>query len=44
MKKAIIEIVSTNEEATALAEVKDKSRLSGKKWDKAIKKPYEKTT
>lgn len=36
-EKAIIEIVSTNEEATALAEVKDKSRLSGKKWDKAIK-------
>ena len=36
-EKAIIEIVSTNEEATALAEVKDKSQLSGKKWDKAIK-------
>ncbi|MCT3673633.1 lysine--tRNA ligase [Elizabethkingia anophelis] len=36
-EKAIIEIVSANEEATALAEVKDKSQLSGKKWDKAIK-------
>lgn len=29
-EKAIIEIVSANEEATALAEVKDKSQLSGK--------------
>lgn len=36
-EKAIIEIVSANEEVTALAEVKDKSQLSGKKWDKAIK-------
>lgn len=36
-EKAIIEIVSANEEAIALAEVKDKSQLSGKKWDKAIK-------
>ena len=36
-EKAIIEIVSASEEATALAEVKDKSQLSGKKWDKAIK-------
>ncbi|MCL1677496.1 lysine--tRNA ligase [Elizabethkingia miricola] len=36
-EKAIIEIVSANEEATTLAEVKDKSQLSGKKWDKAIK-------
>ncbi|MCT3788990.1 lysine--tRNA ligase [Elizabethkingia anophelis] len=36
-EKAIIEIVSASEEATVLAEVKDKSQLSGKKWDKAIK-------
>ena len=36
-EKAIIEIVSASEDATALAEVKDKSQLSGKKWDKAIK-------
>ena len=36
-EKAIIEIVSTSEEATPLADVKDKSQLSGKKWDKAIK-------
>ena len=36
-EKAIIEIVSAGEEATPLADVKDKSQLSGKKWDKAIK-------
>ncbi|PUB27535.1 lysyl-tRNA synthetase class II [Elizabethkingia sp. YR214] len=36
-EKAIIEIVSANEEATPLVDVKDKSQLSGKKWDKAIK-------
>ncbi|MCT3646667.1 lysine--tRNA ligase [Elizabethkingia anophelis] len=36
-EKAIIEIVSASEEASVLAEVKDKSQLSGKKWDKAIK-------
>ncbi|MCL1669316.1 lysine--tRNA ligase [Elizabethkingia ursingii] len=36
-EKAIIEIVSASEEATPLADVKDKSQLSGKKWDKAIK-------
>ncbi|HFK5587242.1 TPA: lysine--tRNA ligase [Elizabethkingia anophelis] len=36
-EKAIIEIVSASEETTVLAEVKDKSQLSGKKWDKAIK-------
>ncbi|WP_407498165.1 lysine--tRNA ligase [Elizabethkingia anophelis] len=36
-EKAIIEIVSASEEATVLAEVKHKSQLSGKKWDKAIK-------
>ncbi|MCT4298600.1 lysine--tRNA ligase [Elizabethkingia anophelis] len=36
-EKEIIEIVSASEEATVLAEVKDKSQLSGKKWDKAIK-------
>ncbi len=36
-EKAIIEIVGSQEEPMQLAEVKDKSQLSGKKWDKSIK-------
>ncbi|MCL1675193.1 lysine--tRNA ligase [Elizabethkingia meningoseptica] len=36
-EKAIIEIVGSQEEPMQLSEVKDKSQLSGKKWDKSIK-------
>ncbi|SQG05267.1 Lysine--tRNA ligase [Elizabethkingia meningoseptica] len=36
-EKAIIEIVGAQEEPMQLSEVKDKSQLSGKKWDKSIK-------
>ena len=36
-EKAIIEIVGSQEEPIQLSEVKDKSQLSGKKWDKSIK-------
>lgn len=36
-EKVILEILNSQEEAMALAEVKDRSQLSGKKWDKASK-------
>ncbi|PKF73570.1 lysine--tRNA ligase [Chryseobacterium sp. PMSZPI] len=36
-EKVILEILNTQEEPMALAEVKEKSQLSGKKWDKASK-------
>lgn len=36
-EKAIVEILSASEEPLALAEVKDKSGLSNKKWDKSTK-------
>ncbi|MCJ7935463.1 MAG: lysine--tRNA ligase [Chryseobacterium sp.] len=36
-EKVIIEILNSQEEAMALAEVKERSQLSGKKWDKASK-------
>lgn len=36
-ENAILDILKTQEEAFSLAEVKEKSKLSGKKWDKASK-------
>ncbi|MDR6544846.1 lysyl-tRNA synthetase class 2 [Chryseobacterium rhizosphaerae] len=36
-EKVILEILNSQEDAIALAEVKEKSQLSGKKWDKASK-------
>ncbi|MBV8325392.1 lysine--tRNA ligase [Chryseobacterium sp.] len=36
-EKVILEILNSQEEPIALAEVKERSRLSGKKWDKASK-------
>lgn len=36
-EKVILEILNAQEEAMSLAEVKEKSKLSGKKWDKASK-------
>lgn len=36
-EKAILEILNSQEEPMALAEVKERSQLSGKKWDKASK-------
>ncbi|MET3036990.1 lysine--tRNA ligase [Chryseobacterium sp. NRRL B-14859] len=36
-EKVILEILNSQEEAMALAEVKERSQLSGKKWDKASK-------
>jgi lysyl-tRNA synthetase class 2 len=33
----ILDILNSQEEAFSLAEVKEKSKLSGKKWDKASK-------
>ncbi|MDR2238340.1 MAG: lysine--tRNA ligase [Chryseobacterium sp.] len=36
-EKVILEILNSQEEPMALAEVKDRSQLSGKKWDKASK-------
>lgn len=36
-EKVILEILNSQEEPMALAEVKEKSQLSGKKWDKASK-------
>jgi lysyl-tRNA synthetase class 2 len=36
-EKVIIEILNSQEEAMSLAEVKERSQLSGKKWDKASK-------
>ncbi|MGE8552986.1 MAG: lysine--tRNA ligase [Chryseobacterium jejuense] len=36
-EKVILEILNSQEEAMSLAEVKEKSKLSGKKWDKASK-------
>ncbi|MGZ5188979.1 MAG: amino acid--tRNA ligase-related protein, partial [Kaistella sp.] len=36
-EKVIIEILNSQEEAMELAEVKTRSQLSGKKWDKATK-------
>ncbi|CAH0160968.1 lysine--tRNA ligase [Chryseobacterium sp. Bi04] len=36
-EKVIIEILNSQEDAIALAEVKERSQLSGKKWDKASK-------
>lgn len=36
-EKVILEILNSQEEAMALSEVKEKSKLSGKKWDKASK-------
>ncbi|MBP2616102.1 lysine--tRNA ligase [Chryseobacterium jejuense] len=36
-EKVILEILNSQEEAMSLAEVKDRSQLSGKKWDKASK-------
>nr|WP_315033504.1 lysine--tRNA ligase [uncultured Chryseobacterium sp.] len=36
-EKVIIEILNSQEEAMTLAEVKERSQLSGKKWDKASK-------
>ncbi|MCQ9636163.1 lysine--tRNA ligase [Chryseobacterium sp. WG14] len=36
-EKVIIEILNSQEDAMSLAEVKERSQLSGKKWDKASK-------
>ncbi|MDM1553356.1 MULTISPECIES: lysine--tRNA ligase [Chryseobacterium] len=36
-EKVILEILNSQEEAMSLADVKQKSQLSGKKWDKASK-------
>ncbi|MFN1217920.1 lysine--tRNA ligase [Chryseobacterium kwangjuense] len=36
-EKVILEILNSQEEPLTLAEVKDRSQLSGKKWDKASK-------
>ncbi|SHH48786.1 lysyl-tRNA synthetase, class II [Chryseobacterium oranimense] len=36
-EKVILEILNSQEEAMSLAEVKERSQLSGKKWDKASK-------
>lgn len=36
-EKVILEILNSQEEPMALAEVKERSQLSGKKWDKASK-------
>jgi len=36
-EKVILEILNSQEEPMALTEVKDRSQLSGKKWDKASK-------
>ncbi|GEN65642.1 MULTISPECIES: lysine--tRNA ligase [Chryseobacterium] len=36
-EKVILEILNSQEDAIALAEVKERSQLSGKKWDKASK-------
>ncbi len=36
-EKVILEILNSQEEAMALADVKERSQLSGKKWDKASK-------
>ncbi len=36
-EKVILEILNSQEEAMELAEVKNRSQLSGKKWDKATK-------
>ena len=36
-EKVILEILNSQEEPTQLAEVKTRSQLSGKKWDKAVK-------
>jgi len=36
-EKVILEILNSREEAFSLAEVKERSQLSGKKWDKASK-------
>lgn len=36
-ENAILDILKTQEEPFSLAEVKEKSKLSGKKWDKASK-------
>ncbi|WP_160136873.1 lysine--tRNA ligase [Chryseobacterium sp. c4a] len=36
-EKVILEILNAQEEAMSLAEVKERSKLSGKKWDKASK-------
>ena len=36
-EKVILEILNSREEAFSLAEIKERSQLSGKKWDKASK-------
>jgi lysyl-tRNA synthetase class 2 len=36
-EKVILEILNSQEEAMELNEVKNRSQLSGKKWDKASK-------
>lgn len=36
-EKVIIEILNSQEEPFTLTEVKERSQLSGKKWDKASK-------